>query len=96
MIFKLAAYFLAGEAEGLVSGDDAGLAVVTGDALATGEAEGTAAGAGVDVGAAPPLTTVLTPNPGSEKRRAKSINNAARTAVAFSRGFCGPRGPKAD
>ncbi len=96
--YQTCRYFFAGEAvgEALATGDAAGLALVAGVALATGVAEGTAAGAGIDAGAAPPLTTVLTPNPGSENRSAKNMNIPASTAVAFSSGFCGPRGPKAD
>jgi len=33
--------------------------------------------------------------PGREKRRAKTIKSIAAMIVAFSRGFCAPRGPKA-
>jgi len=99
------AYFLSGEAAGdgeaavLVSGDAAGLAEDEGEAaglpLAAGEAAGLAAGIGAE-GAAPSRMTVLTPNPGIEKSSARNIKTAAKITVAFSSGFCGPRGPKAD
>lgn len=104
-------YFFAGELEGagvvadLASGDAAGLAEVeaagdaSGLALAAGEAAGEAAGLAAGIGCAagaPSPITVLTPKPGIEKINANNMNVAANTTVAFSSGFCGPRGPKAD
>ena len=108
--FKLAAYFVAGEAEGdgeavafpsLLSGDEAGLTAgeAPGLALDAGEAAGEATGLTAGIGgaaAAPSRMTELTPKPGTEKSNANTIKMAARIPVAFSRGFCGPRGPKAD
>lgn len=96
-------YFLgeaAGEGEAFASaaafGLAAGLAEAAGDA--SGDAEGAAAGAGVEagVGAVPPSrTTVLVPNPGNENSKARNMKIAAAMIVAFSSGFCAPRGPKA-
>ena len=103
--FQISFHFFAGEAEAdgeavaLASGDEAGLVEAAGDAaglpLAAGEAAGLTAGTGGEV-TGPLLTTVLTPNPGIEKSKARNIKIAAKTTVAFSSGFCGPRGPKAD
>jgi hypothetical protein len=57
--------------------------------LAVGEGDGC-------VGAAPSRTTELGPlNPGSEKSKARNMKIIAAMTVAFSRGFCAPRGPKA-
>ena len=83
-------YLLAGEAAGVGVGEAAGLA------LSAGVAAGVATGAGVALAPVPPLATVLTPNPGIEKSSEMTIKMPARIAVAFSSGFCGPRGPKAD
>jgi hypothetical protein len=71
-----------------------------GSAPPAGDAEGEAAGLGEGEGwvAAAPLsrTTELGSNtPGSEKSSAKNIKIAAAIIVAFSSGFCAPRGPKA-
>lgn len=108
--FSSSPYFLAGEADGeaaglasLASDEAAGLAEALGDAsglaLADGDAAGEAAGLGAvigcEAGALSP-TTELTPNPGIENISARNMKIPARIAVAFSRGFCGPRGPNAD
>lgn len=69
--------------EAVTAGEATGLAVVAGASEAAGEGEGSAA-------AAPPpsFTTELCPlNPGSENKRARSINKTALITVAFSRGF---------
>ena len=91
--------FWAGDAAGEATGLAAGLADVTGDAagltLAAGEAAGLGEGEGCVV-TAPSRTTELGPlNPGSEKSKARNIKTMAAITVAFSRGFCAPRGPKA-
>ncbi len=68
--------------EAVTAGEATGLAVVAGASEAAGEGEGSAA-------APPPsFTTELCPlNPGSENKRARSINRTALITVAFSRGF---------
>jgi hypothetical protein len=75
----------------------AGLAAAAGLALASGLAEaageGEAASAGVGEGGA--RTTEFVPNPGSENNNARNIKIPAAMIVAFSSGFCAPRGPKA-
>ena len=83
--------------------DAAALAPAAGEAaglaLAAGETDGLAAGAGVGTveAAAPSRTTDFGPlKPGKEKSSAISINVMAAITVAFSSGFCAPRGPKAD
>ena len=104
-------YFFAGEAAGeafgasfFVSSAFAELAVGEAAVLAAGEAaagaaDGAAAGteaAGEGVGAGASPTTELPPErPGKEKIKANSINKTAATIVAFSSGFCAPRGPNA-
>jgi hypothetical protein len=90
------AYFFSGDA----TGEAAGLDVADGEAAGSAPPAGEAAGLGEGEGwvAAPPLsrTTELGSNtPGSEKSSARSINIPAATTVAFSSGFCAPRGPKA-
>ena len=99
-------YFFAGDAAGeavvasfLASSFFAGLveALAAGEVDAAGEADAAAAGAvggGVGTGASP--TTELPPlMPGNEKIKANNIKRTAATIVAFSSGFCAPRGPKA-
>jgi len=75
----------------------AGLAAAAGEAV--GDAEGAAAGLdagdGWAAGAEPSLTTEYVPNPGSEKISARSMKIIAALTVAFSSGFCAPRGPNA-
>ena len=97
---ELSNYFLAGAGVADATGEAAGLELVTGEAaglaLVEGAVAGVATGAGVALAPAPLLATVLTPNPGIEKSRAMTIKMPARIAVAFSSGFCGPRGPNAD
>jgi hypothetical protein len=102
-------YFFAGEAlaagEAVVEAPLAGLAeaagLVAGEAAgdAAGEPEGAAAGfeAGVGCfnGEGPSLTTEEVPKPGMEKSKARNIKIIAATTVAFSSGFCAPRGPNA-
>src|ERR1043166_9960499 len=98
-------YFCVGEAEGDAAGLVAGLVVAVGLADAAGLAvvDGAAAGSakppGDGDGCTTPglsLTTERGPvTPGREKSKASSIKSAAATAVAFSNGFCAPRGPKA-
>ena len=83
-----------GEAAGLT--EAAGVAV--GLTLAAGDAAGLAAGDGDGwaVPAAPSRTTEFgLLNPGKEKSSAINIKIIAATTVAFSSGFCAPRGPKA-
>ena len=100
-------YFLAGAvlAAGLAAALELALgataAEATGDAAA-GDAEGKvvaagadAAGAGVAVSTGS-FTTELPPvTPGNEKIKASNIKITADAMVAFSNGFCAPRGPKA-
>jgi hypothetical protein len=104
-------YFFAGEAAGeaLASGEglvdaapsfglSAGLADAAGDAsrlaLGAGAAAGFDAGCGVADGEPSP-TTDPDPKPGSENNNARNIKIAAAMIVAFSSGFCAPRGPNA-
>ncbi|MEP7272841.1 MAG: hypothetical protein ABI882_15175 [Acidobacteriota bacterium] len=73
------------------------VAEVPGDGLAPGLAATLAAGDG-DGNAADglSLTTELGPlNPGRENTSARNMKIAAETIVAFSSGFCAPRGPNA-
>jgi len=76
-----------------------GLADAAGLAVVDGAAAGKAKPPGDGVGCWRPglsETTELGPlTPGKEKSKASSIKSAAATAVAFSNGFCAPRGPKA-
>jgi hypothetical protein len=95
-------YFFAGDGEAFA----VGLADAVGDGLtlgaAVGETLGAAAGSAVagegdGVAVAPEsLTTDRGPvMPGNEKISASSIKTIAAMIVAFSSGFCAPRGPKA-
>ncbi len=77
-----------GEAEGAAG---AGLVAGLGEAAGSDKpGVGCAASTGSVTTERGPIT------PGSEKINASNINRAAATIVAFSRGFCGPRGPKAE
>ena len=73
-------------------------AEAAGDAAA-GDAEGKVVAAGADAGVAVStgsFTTELPPvTPGNEKIKASNIKITADAMVAFSNGFCAPRGPKA-
>jgi hypothetical protein len=93
-------YFFSGEATG--EADGAGLSEVAGDAAGTAAPAGAGDGAaGLPVGVGwvtDPLsrTTELGPKtPGSENSNASIIKITADTIVAFSSGFCAPRGPNA-
>jgi hypothetical protein len=85
--------------EALVSGpgEAVGLAEAAGLGEASGVGEGSVAGFdGAEGGGAPPsLTTDFVPMPGIENISARNIKINAATTVAFSSGFCAPRGPKA-
>jgi hypothetical protein len=82
-------YYFEGEAVGEAAPPGAGLAD------AAGEAPGLAVGEGCVV-APPSRTTELGElNPGKEKSSARNIKMSAATTVAFSSGFCAPRGPNA-
>ena len=100
-------YFFAGDPDGATEGlaldeacgepdaSDEGLTLVAG--LAAGLAATLAAGAGVGI-VAPErsLTTDDGPlKPGSENSSASTMKIVAETIVAFSSGFCAPRGPNA-
>jgi hypothetical protein len=94
------AYLFSGDGVGEATGLDEADGEAAGSAPPTGETEGEAAGLGDGEGwvvAAPPSrTTELGPiTPCSEKSSARNIKIAAATIVAFSSGFCAPRGPKA-
>jgi hypothetical protein len=100
-------YFFSGAAEGEAFGSSfAGLAAseAAGNPDAAGEAAGEVAtagtdamgeGVGVGVSTGSPTTERPPVTPGNEKINASSINKIAATIVAFSSGFCAPRGPKA-
>jgi hypothetical protein len=92
-------YFFSGDATGEAAGFDGVDGEAAGSAPPAGGTEGEAAGLGEGEGwVAAPLsrTTELGSNtPGSEKSSARNIKSAAATTVAFSSGFCAPRGPKA-
>ena len=96
-------HFFAGEAAGftdtLVLGEACGEASGLAETLALGDGLTATLAAGAGVGIVAPdlsLTTDDGPlNPGNENNRASSMKIAADTIVAFSRGFCAPRGPKA-
>ncbi len=77
------------------AGEAAGLALAFGEA--SGVAEGAVAGllAGTGACGEPSLTTELVPKPGSEKSSARNMKMIAAITVAFSSGFCAPRGPNA-
>lgn len=76
-----------------------GLADAAGLAVVDGAAAGKAKPPGDGDGRVRPDLSVTTERgpvtPGKEKTKASNINSAAATAVAFSNGFCAPRGPKA-
>jgi hypothetical protein len=92
-------YFFSGDATGEAAGFDGAGGEAAGSAPPAGEPEGEAAGLAEGEGwVAAPLsrTTELGSNtPGSENSSARNIKIAAATIVAFSSGFCAPRGPKA-
>jgi hypothetical protein len=95
-LMRSGSYFFSGDAAGLTegAGDAAGTAPPTGEAA--GEPAGLADGDGCVVAAPLSRTTELGPNtPGNEKSNASNIKSTAATIVAFSSGFCAPRGPKA-
>lgn len=80
----------AGEADALAAGEaDAAGEVAAAGADAVGEGVGVAVSTGSPTTELPPVT------PGKEKINANSIKMIAATMVAFSKGFCAPRGPKA-
>ncbi len=99
-------YFLSGEGAGEAAppgaefadpaGDATGLTFTDGpDGETAGEAAGLAVGEGWVV-APPSRTTELDSlNPGNEKSSARNMKMSAATTVAFSSGFCAPRGPNA-
>ena len=79
-----------GEAAGDPEGDAPVDAGTEGKGLAVGD------GVGWDVPPSLSLTTELGELiPGMEKTSAKIIKRIAATTVAFSSGFCAPRGPNA-
>ena len=99
-------YFFAGAAEGEAFGSSFFAGLATGEAAALAEAVGEASGevvaAGADavgagVGVATGSPTIERPpvTPGKENPKANSMKAMAATIVAFSKGFCAPRGPKA-
>ena len=95
---------------GLAAGEAAALAEAAGEADAAGEAEAsgeaagevaaagadaTGEGVGVEVSTGS-ATTVRPPvTPGKENNNANTMKVIAATMVAFSKGFCAPRGPNA-
>jgi hypothetical protein len=89
---------------GLAAGEAAALAEAAGEAEASGEAAGEVAaagaeaagdGVGVGVSTGSPTTDRPPVTPGKENNNANSMKMIAATIVAFSNGFCAPRGPKA-
>ncbi len=96
-------YFFAGATEGeafdssflvSVAGLAAGEVDAAGEVVAAGtEAAGEGVGVAVSIGS--PTTERPPVTPGKEKSKANSINVMAAIIVAFSKGFCAPRGPKA-
>ncbi len=97
-------YFFAGEAAGAAAGFATGLALAVGlittDGATLGATAGTDAagdGEGDGVVVVPEsLTTERGPlTPGNEKSSARNMKVNAATIVAFSSGFCAPRGPNA-
>jgi hypothetical protein len=98
--YNYLSYFFSGDATGEAAGFDGADGEAAGSAPPAGELEGEAAGLaegeGCVVAAPPSRTTELGPNtPCNEKSNASSIKITAAIIVAFSSGFCAPRGPKA-
>ncbi len=85
--FALAAAL--GEAEAAGETEVAGDAEVAAAAEADGEGVGVAVSTGAVTTERPPVI------PGKEKIIANNIKMTAAVIVAFSKGFCAPRGPKA-
>jgi hypothetical protein len=99
-----ASFFGSSFCAGLAAGEAAALAEAAGEAEASGEAAGEVAAAGADaagdgvgvgVSTGSPTTDRPPVTPGKENNSANSIKMIAATIVAFSNGFCAPRGPKA-
>lgn len=79
----------AGLAEGATEGEAVGAVAGATEAAAEGDGDG-------DEDAGTSFTTERGPvTPGSENSSASNIKIPAEIIVAFSSGFCAPRGPKA-
>lgn len=91
---KTRPHFFCGVAEGVAVGLAPALGLAAADGAAAGSAsEGAGDGCAV---AGRSVTTERGPViPGKEKIKAKNMKITAATIVAFSKGFCAPRGPNA-